>query len=371
MLNEYVRIVAAFSDPSIATEIKRHVVNERLPYDFLFVSSIADLKKGLLEMKPQLVLSAATLSDGSICDCMSALSDLPVVVLGMPGNEKLAIDALKKGVYDYLIHDLDGDYLGVLPVAIEKALGRFEIQLRNARSAIELAESRSRLEEFTGTAAHDIKGLVHNSITLLEALKLELGSNITEGTQELVTGLESFSRRMWRLVEDLLAYSRVQHRGDSLEPLCLKDLLEQLLAELCVEREATKASFSIQSLPLVLGDRLMLRLLFSNLLRNAMQYHRPGVPPQIIIRGKLNEVRNLYEFHVEDNGTGFDLADAEIIFREFERLDPETNIEGSGLGLAICKRVSQRLGGDIRAESIPGTGSSFIVSLPLKRVVLP
>jgi signal transduction histidine kinase len=111
------------------------------------------------------------------------------------------------------------------------------------------------------------------------------------------------------------------------------------------------------------GDPLQLRQLLQNLIGNALKYHQPDTPPRLKVhaRGEAGKV----QLFVEDKGIGFEQKDAERIFRPFERLVGRDKYPGSGMGLAICRRIVERHGGEIMARSVPGQGTTFIVTLPV------
>jgi signal transduction histidine kinase len=120
----------------------------------------------------------------------------------------------------------------------------------------------------------------------------------------------------------------------------------------------------VEALPAVWADAQQMRQLFKNLIGNALKYRRPDVPLVVTVRLAAPESDAAYHcIVVEDNGRGFDPADAERVFAVHERLEPHA-AEGSGLGLAICRRIVTRHGGTIRAEGRPEGGASFRIRLP-------
>jgi signal transduction histidine kinase len=108
-----------------------------------------------------------------------------------------------------------------------------------------------------------------------------------------------------------------------------------------------------------------MRQLFQNLLSNALKYHRPDTPPQITVRGHIED--GWAEISVQDNGIGFDMAYVGRIFQPFQRLHGRSQYEGSGIGLAICRRIIERHHGEISAQSVPGEGATFTVRIPLSQ----
>jgi signal transduction histidine kinase len=129
----------------------------------------------------------------------------------------------------------------------------------------------------------------------------------------------------------------------------------------------TGAKVAIRPLPKLEADPTQMRQLFQNLIGNALKFHRPDVTPEVRVGAEPVPEANeeCWRIEVADNGIGFEEKYAERIFTMFERLHGRSTYEGTGIGLAICRKIAQRHGGEIAARSIPGQGSTFIVTLPL------
>jgi signal transduction histidine kinase len=172
---------------------------------------------------------------------------------------------------------------------------------------------------------------------------------------------------MNRLIDDLLAYSRVGSRGRPFEPVDLAEVARQAAADLEAQVQRTGGRVEVGPLFVVNGDPTQLRQVFQNLIGNALKYHRPGVPPAVRVEGRTvaGPAGPACEVSVSDNGIGFDEKYREQVFDLFRRLHSGAGYEGTGLGLAICKKVAERHGGSVTARSTPGEGSVFTVTLPL------
>jgi light-regulated signal transduction histidine kinase (bacteriophytochrome) len=166
---------------------------------------------------------------------------------------------------------------------------------------------------------------------------------------------------MHTLVNDLLAYSRVGTRGESFMPISLNNVLSAATANLDVAIEESHAVVTHDRLPTVLGDESQLIQLFQNLLGNAIKF-RSDVPP--IIHVGVEQTEDGWEFSVHDNGIGIDMKYAERIFAVFQRLHAREEYPGTGIGLAVVKKIVERHGGRIWAESEPANGSTFYFMLP-------
>ena len=132
----------------------------------------------------------------------------------------------------------------------------------------------------------------------------------------------------------------------------------------------------VHDLPAVEADPVQMRQLFQNLLGNALKFQRPGVPPVVRVRGRVEDVspagglpgaapEQVCRIEVEDNGIGFDEKYLDRIFTPFQRLHARDAYGGTGIGLAICRRIVDRHGGTVTARSTPGRGSTFVIRLPV------
>jgi signal transduction histidine kinase len=120
---------------------------------------------------------------------------------------------------------------------------------------------------------------------------------------------------------------------------------------------------TVGELPMIDADPSQMHQLIQNLISNGLKFHKPDTPPRVTVSG--NASHDSAEIVVSDEGIGFDERYAERIFTMFERLHGRGTYEGTGIGLAICRKIAQRHGGDIRAQSTPGQGSTFTVTLPV------
>jgi light-regulated signal transduction histidine kinase (bacteriophytochrome) len=168
--------------------------------------------------------------------------------------------------------------------------------------------------------------------------------------------------RMQRLIDDLLAYSRVSTKGKELLDTSSDEALEKALLNLRGAIGESGALVTHDPLPIVLADEMQLVQLFQNLVGNAIKYQDPGVP-----RIHVSAARNggkTWIFSVQDNGLGIDSLYFDKIFGVFQRLHGRDEFAGTGIGLAICKKIVERHGGSISVESTPGHGSTFRFALP-------
>lgn len=167
--------------------------------------------------------------------------------------------------------------------------------------------------------------------------------------------------RMQRLIQDLLAYSRVGSKGKDLLDTSSEDALGQALLNLRGAIEDSAAVVTHDPLPAVMADEMQLVQLFQNLVGNAIKYQSAGVP-RVHVAAR-NADGNRWIFSVKDNGLGIDPQYFDRIFGMFQRLHKREEFAGTGIGLAICKKIVERHGGQISVESEPGLGATFTFAL--------
>jgi light-regulated signal transduction histidine kinase (bacteriophytochrome) len=166
---------------------------------------------------------------------------------------------------------------------------------------------------------------------------------------------------MQRLIDDLLAYSRIGRRGLVPEPVAADEALARARANLKLAIDETAARIESDPLPCVSGDEPQLVQLFQNLIANAIKF-RGSNPPHIRIAAVRHGMH--WRFSVADNGIGIAPAHFERIFVIFQRLHSKSEYPGTGIGLAACKKIVERHGGRIWVESRPGGGATFFFTLP-------
>ena len=166
---------------------------------------------------------------------------------------------------------------------------------------------------------------------------------------------------MQRLINDLLAYSRVNTQGKTIETVDSHSVLGAALRNLSAAIEESHAIIINDDMPAVRADASQLSQLFQNLIGNAIKF-RGADSPRIHV--SASDFGREWRFSVKDNGIGFDAKYADKVFVIFQRLHTRQEFPGTGIGLAICKRIVERHGGRIWFESETGKGSTFYFTLP-------
>jgi PAS domain S-box-containing protein len=236
-----------------------------------------------------------------------------------------------------------------------------DLERRVVERTRELRDTIQELETFSYSVAHDLRAPLRAMHRSAEVLLLEQASRLPSEGGDFLRRICENAERMDRLIQDLLAYSRVTRseiKSAAVEPrLTLADLMVQLAPDI----KERKADIRIENaLGTVLADPLLLIQVFTNLLSNALKFVPPGTDPQIRIRGERRQQAE--RIWIEDNGIGIDPRYRERLFRLFERLD--SDYPGTGIGLAIVKRAVERMGGRVGLEPSQSRGSRFWIELP-------
>jgi len=235
--------------------------------------------------------------------------------------------------------------------------------------AEKLERSNIELEQFAFIASHDLQEPLRKVKAFGERLSKKLGDQIGDEEKDFLERMQAASQRMNEMIDALLELSRVNTRGRTFVPVDLNEVAEIVISDLESRIESAGATVTVEGLPLLEADPVQMQQLLQNLLTNSLKYRNPHIAPVINISGGLKEEKTrpvMAQIIVQDNGVGFDERYAERIFQPFERLVGRSEYEGSGMGLAICKKIVERHGGSITAQSKPGQGSTFIIKLPYR-----
>ena len=225
----------------------------------------------------------------------------------------------------------------------------------------ELNRSNEELGQFAYIASHDLQEPLRMVASYTQLLARRYKGKLDSDADEFITFAVDGANRMQRLIQDLLAYSRVGTKGKELLQTSSEDALERSLLNLRAAIADSGALVTHDPLPSVLADEMQLVQLFQNLVGNAIKYQRAGTPKIHISASKNGGTK--WTFSVRDNGLGIDPQYFERIFVMFQRLHKREEFAGTGIGLAICKKIVERHGGTISVESQPGQGSNFLFAL--------
>jgi PAS domain S-box-containing protein len=225
----------------------------------------------------------------------------------------------------------------------------------------ELNRSNEELGQFAYIASHDLQEPLRMVASYTQLLARRYKGRLDSDADEFIAFAVDGANRMQRLIQDLLAYSRVGTKGKELRETSSEEALQRAILNLRGAIADSGAMVTHDLLPPVLADETQLVQLFQNLIGNAIKYQNPGVP-----RIHVSAIKNgggKWTFSVRDNGLGIDPQYFERIFVMFQRLHKREEFAGTGIGLAICKKIVERHGGEISVQSQPGKGSTFSFAL--------
>jgi len=245
----------------------------------------------------------------------------------------------------------------LVTAAIRDITKRKKAEAHLLQKVEELNRSNEELGQFAYIASHDLQEPLRMVASYTQLLSRRYKGKLDSDADEFISFAVDGASRMQRLIQDLLAYSRVGTIEMDLLDTSSEEALQQALINLRGAIEEKGALVTHDPLPTVLADETQLIQLFQNLVGNAIKYQNPGVPRVHISAAKNGGKK--WMFSVKDNGLGIDPQYFEKIFGVFQRLHKREEFAGTGIGLAICKKIVERHGGSISVESQPGQGSIF------------
>ena len=231
----------------------------------------------------------------------------------------------------------------------------------------QISDVNRELEAFSYSVSHDLRAPLRHISGFARKLEQHLGDRVDDKASHYIEVIGSSAQRMALLIDDLLVFSRLGRGALRLQAVDMQSLVEEAraLAESGVQDR--RIVWTIEPLPMVIGDENMLRTVWQNLLGNAVKYTGHCEVAQIAVnatQGRQGE----YQFTVSDNGAGFDMQYADKLFGVFQRLHRASEFPGNGIGLANVRRIVARHGGRVWAEAEPGRGARFHFSLPVTDV---
>ncbi|GGG58297.1 ATP-binding protein [Bizionia arctica] len=247
------------------------------------------------------------------------------------------------------------------------------VELR--KSNLELRRSNAELESFNRVASHDLQEPLRKIQLFISRIEDKESENFSSKGIEYFQKVKNAGIRMQSLIQNLLAYSRIDSSRTDFETIDLNLVQEKVLEDLATNIQVANAIIKLDDLPGIKGVFFQMEQLFANLISNALKYKSTIDTPIIEITSKKiaaidlpeNVIRTnkyYYKITFTDNGIGFDEKYADKIFEVFQRLHQKTEYSGTGIGLAICKKIVENHNGFMYAKGKLGEGAQFIVYLP-------
>lgn len=239
-----------------------------------------------------------------------------------------------------------------------------ELEKRVAERTAALAATNKELEAFSYSVSHDLRAPVRLINSFSELLEKESEAQLSPRGHEYVDCIRHEAQHMNEMIEALLRFAHLARAPLEKERVDLSALATEISHALQESAPERQVDFLIQPGLTATGDARLLRLVLQNLLGNAWKFSRNNPSARVEFGFRSNNGEPSRMFFVRDNGAGFDMAGAGRLFTPFQRLHTSSEFEGVGVGLATVKRIIQRHGGSITAESTPGRGATFYFSLP-------
>lgn len=303
------------------------------------------------------VLLDYRLGPDSGLDVLTALRaaghDHAVIMLTGQGDERVAVEAMKRGAQDYLPKD------GVTNVVLRLAISNAVQKVLLERS---LREKQDELEGFVSVVAHDLRNPVCSALDSIQVIRdYYAGKPLDSRGMDVIGGAVTSLQRMSQLIDALLDYAWTGRENVPLQTVDLNHIAAEVAVDLRAVVESNRARLHIGILPEVSGDPVALRQLLQNLIANALKFRGKADP---VVSLDCGEELDAWVLSVTDNGIGIPAEHVKNIFQPFQRLHARGDYDGSGVGLATCQRIVTQHGGKIWVESQPGEGSTFRFTCP-------
>jgi PAS domain S-box-containing protein len=251
-------------------------------------------------------------------------------------------------------------------------------ELKQREANLEL--SNQELQQFASVASHDLQEPLRKIEAFGDRLNKLCGASLGEEATLYLERMLSSTKRMRKLISDLLAYSRVTTKSRPFEACNFKTIAKEVVSDLQIQIEESGARMEIDDLPVIDADATQMRQLLQNLISNALKFRRKDVTPVVTVSGRIlngggsagglgRRAGDYLELNVTDNGIGFDMKYVGRIFNIFQRLHNRNEYDGTGIGLATCRKIVERHGGTLHAVGNPENGTTITAVLPLKHVL--
>jgi PAS domain S-box-containing protein len=331
----------------------RFILVNKTYQQFLGVGQEDILGKSVDQLVPADLAAQARSADEEVYQRRESLHSEEMTV-GKKG-EPVFFDTIKFPVFDDR-----GQALGLGGVSRDITDRKNSDEAISERTAA-LERANRELEHFAYVASHDLREPLRKISNFTELLANRYKGKLDEKADKYIWYVVDGAQRMERLIDDLLTYSRAGRTELQLETTSVDHELNKTLADLEMLVRETGAEVISAPLPVVKADSTQLRRVLQNLIANAVKFRGQEAPRIHVSAEKRNSE---WVFSIRDNGIGFDPEQSDRIFALFQRLHTRTEYPGTGIGLAVCKKIVERHGGRIWAESEPGKGSVFCFTLP-------
>jgi len=240
------------------------------------------------------------------------------------------------------------------------------LEQRVVDRTMQLEAANKELEAFSYSVSHDLRAPLRHISGFADLLSGEVRDILPENSKHYLSIINDSAKRMGHLIDDLLSFSRTGRSEMAKTVFSMNKVVEDAKSQLTLSLEDRTIHWHISNLPDVFGDYNLLRLVWINLIDNALKYTRKQEITEIIINCQVEKEE--FIFSIRDNGVGFDMQYAQKLFGVFQRLHSESDFEGTGIGLANVRRIILRHGGRTWAEAELNKGAAFYFTLPQNKV---
>ncbi|KJH69982.1 response regulator [Aliterella atlantica] len=273
--------------------------------------------------------------------------------------------------------DFEIELLRQLADQIGIALAQAQLLAEETRQRQELARSNAQLQQFAYIASHDLQEPLRKIQAFSNRLKDKCNASLDNQGRDYLERMHNAAERMQALINDLLTLSQITTKAQPFVLVDLNQVAHEVISDLELRIHQTGGCVQVGELPTIEADPLQIHQLLQNLIGNALKFHRVGETPIVKVNGQIIEREQQFvaglastaicQITIEDNGIGFEEKYLDRIFDVFQRLHGRNEYEGTGMGLAICRKIVERHGGSLTAQSTPMQGAKFTIALPVKQ----
>ena len=295
------------------------------------------------------------------------MSGVPIIfVTAISKEEKYATQAAKIGAVDYIFKPINPDILrSKVKVYLDLYTQREQILKLNQH----LSQSNVELERFAYICSHDMQEPVRMMNVYAGFLADEQAERLDEAGKKHISIIMRNAEHMRKMIGDILEFSRVGREAPKLERLDCNQVVQEVLTEFEQIIAQKKAQVVCSRLPVLDGCQTLMRVLFQNLIGNALKFQDGARPPELRINAE--DTGKEWLFSINDNGIGIDPVYNDKVFAIFQRIHRREEYPGTGIGLSTCKKFVEFCGGKIWFESAPGKGSTFLFTVPRHSGAMP
>ena len=286
--------------------------------------------------------------------------ELPIIVMSGTGDLADVVKALRFGVWDFILKPIAD--MNILLHSINKSVEKAVLIEENRQHRRNLEIANKELESFNYSISHDLRSPLHAIDAFSEMLQEDCTDLLPPESADHLKRIRAATNRMNRMIEDLLMLSRLTRQDIQKDVVNISAISQRIASNLQVEFPENNTLVHVESNMKLFGDPGLLENVMENLIGNAWKYSSKNENPVISIG--LTETEHGMAVFVRDNGAGFNMKHCDKLFGVFQRLHLEKEFKGTGVGLATVKRIVQRHGGTIWAESEVNHGATFYFTIP-------